>query len=49
MFIIDNNINNAVKYAGTVDPTWFTVKAGADTYTWKKGGSASAYWWVLVK
>ena len=47
--IIDNNINNAVKYAGTVDPTWFTVKAGADTYTWKKGGSASAYWWVLVK
>ena len=47
--IIDNNINSAIKYIGTIDPVWFTVKAGADTYTWKKSGSATAANWVLVK
>ena len=47
--IIDNNINNAIKYVGTVDPVWFTVKVGNDNYTWKKAGSASVFWWVLVK
>jgi hypothetical protein len=47
--IIDSNINSAIKYIGTIDPVWFTVKAGADTYTWKKSGSATAANWVLVK
>ena len=47
--IVDSNINSAVTWTGTVDPTWFNVKVGADTYTWKKGGSASAYYWLLVK
>ena len=47
--IIDNNINNAIKYVGTVDPVWFTVKVGNDNYIWKKAGSASDYYWVLVK
>ena len=48
--IIDNNINSAVKNVGIVDPVWFTVKAGADTYTWKKSGSATTTNdWVLVK
>jgi hypothetical protein len=47
--IIDSNINSAIKYSGTVDPTWFYVKVDNDTYTWKKAGSASAYYWLLVK
>jgi len=43
--IIDNNINSAVTWAGTIDPVWFNVKAGNDTYTWKKGTLG----WTLVK
>ena len=43
--IIDNNINNAVTYSGTLEPTWFNVKVGNDTYTWKKG----TWGWILAK
>jgi len=35
--IIDNNINTVINYSGSLEPTWFNVKAGNDTYTWKKG------------
>ena len=45
--ITDTNINSLIQSwaVGGVDPTWFTVKVGNDSYNWKKGSA----WWILVK